>query len=97
MPNDERLLGRLESSMTSLAAGQATMIADLSAHCKETADLHRAAASRTSEVESDIERVEAKVDGHADEDNKRFNTVRWIIGGLFGLAMTVVGASGLFQ
>jgi hypothetical protein len=81
MPDYERLLGKLEQGIENLSEGQTTMIADLSDHRKETADLHRAAAQRTSEAEVDIERIEAKVDGHSNEDEKRF-ALLWKIGGV---------------
>jgi hypothetical protein len=81
VPDYERLLGKLEQGMENLSEGQTTMIGDLAAHRRETADLHRAAARRASDTEADIERVEAKVDGHSNEDEKRF-ALLWKIGGV---------------
>jgi hypothetical protein len=68
------------------------MISDLKDHRREMFELHASTANRVSEVEADVERVETKINGHADEDNKRFTTMRWVIGGLVGLFIAVAGA-----
>lgn len=78
--SDERQMGRLEQGLETLASGQATIISDLKEHRKEMFDLHASTAKRVSEAEGDIERVEAKIDGHAGEDDKRFASMRWTVG-----------------
>ena len=91
---DDRLLGKLESGIDTLTHGQSTMIQDLKDHRQEVAEMHLLSMTRITEVEGDVERVEAKIDGHADEDNKRFNTMRWTV----GIVVTVsLGLVGVFQ
>ena len=51
--------------------------------------MHLLSMTRITEVEGDIERVEAKFDGHADEDNKRFSSIKWGIGAMISLIVAV--------
>jgi len=86
---NDRLLGKLESGIDTLAQGQSTMIQDLKDHRQEVAEMHLLSMTRITEVEGDIERVEAKLDGHADEDNKRFSSIKWGIGVMISLIVAV--------
>ena len=87
--SDERQMGRLEQGLETLAAGQVTIMTDLKEHRRESMELHNAMAKRISETEGDNERIEAKVDGHASEDDKRFATLKWIMGGAITLVVAV--------
>jgi hypothetical protein len=78
--NDERLLGKMEAGIATVADNQTTIMTEFREHRKDMAHAHAETSLRISEVEADAERIEAKVEGHADEDDKRF-ALLWRIGG----------------
>ena len=87
MSDDDRLIGKLEAGIETISDNQTTIMSEFREHRREMADVHTRVIDRLGVVEADVDRVEAKVDGHASEDDKRFSLLwRISLGGSGGIA-----------